>query len=391
MSPSVLLPDTHCTPLPLLWGNNKVETSKHFFNAPVAQQKTRSSFSNLFVDGNPVANSNYSNGTNKLSLVVPNFINSPPDSPNSESTEDFNILIQNNSCASSPPPPSLSRSTTANSLFSNSVWSPSFNASSPNGGSNSINMMNQQSVNRPCDISYLQQQQQQQQQSVSVSHSHLPPQQQQQRFYPQPQHQLPVYNDCQFFSMDGAQSGVSHVDIPTRWTSTSPLDLNEYPPTPPYEQQDHHQQQQLMHHHHMQKRSSLSHPQPQQPHQQQQRKKSESLRSVSPPQIQQTAIPSSNSGSNNGTNKLVVNTELYKTELCATFIRYGNCPYGRKCQFAHGQQDLKVVDRPPKWRSKPCQNWIKNGTCAYNERCCFRHDQPVISSPINSNSNSASS
>lgn len=72
------------------------------------------------------------------------------------------------------------------------------------------------------------------------------------------------------------------------------------------------------------------------------------------------------------------NTELYKTELCASFMSTGgNCPYGEKCQFAHGTQELKSVDRPPKWRSKPCQNWVKTGSCSYNERCCFRHDVPV--------------
>lgn len=73
--------------------------------------------------------------------------------------------------------------------------------------------------------------------------------------------------------------------------------------------------------------------------------------------------------------KLSVNTELYKTELCATFVKSGGyCPYGDKCQFAHGSTELKSVDRPSNWRSKPCQNWLKTGTCAYNERCCFRHD-----------------
>lgn len=72
------------------------------------------------------------------------------------------------------------------------------------------------------------------------------------------------------------------------------------------------------------------------------------------------------------------NTDLYKTELCASFMSTGgNCPYGEKCQFAHGPQELKTVDRPPKWRSKPCQNWVRTGTCSYNERCCFRHDVPV--------------
>lgn len=72
------------------------------------------------------------------------------------------------------------------------------------------------------------------------------------------------------------------------------------------------------------------------------------------------------------------NTELYKTELCASYMSTGgNCPYGEKCQFAHGPEELKTVDRPPKWRSKPCQNWVRTGTCSYNERCCFRHDVPV--------------
>lgn len=73
-------------------------------------------------------------------------------------------------------------------------------------------------------------------------------------------------------------------------------------------------------------------------------------------------------------NKAAVNTELYKTELCSTFVKSGDCPYGEKCQFAHGENELKSVDRPSNWRSKPCQNWLKKGRCSYNERCCFRHD-----------------
>lgn len=76
------------------------------------------------------------------------------------------------------------------------------------------------------------------------------------------------------------------------------------------------------------------------------------------------------------------NTELYKTELCASYMSTGgNCPYGEKCQFAHGREELKAVDRPPKWRSKPCQNWVKTGSCSYNERCCFRHDVAAVSTP----------
>lgn len=68
-----------------------------------------------------------------------------------------------------------------------------------------------------------------------------------------------------------------------------------------------------------------------------------------------------------------VNTQLYKTELCASFIKLGLCPYGNKCQFAHGENELKSVDRPPKWRSKQCANWAKFGSCRYGNRCCFKH------------------
>lgn len=70
----------------------------------------------------------------------------------------------------------------------------------------------------------------------------------------------------------------------------------------------------------------------------------------------------------------LVNTQLYKTELCASFIKVGVCPYGNKCQFAHGHNELKVVERPPKWRSKPCVNWTKYGSCRYGNRCCFKHE-----------------
>lgn len=77
--------------------------------------------------------------------------------------------------------------------------------------------------------------------------------------------------------------------------------------------------------------------------------------------------------SNSSIEENKVNTELYKTELCSTFQKTGNCPYGSKCQFAHGQLELKHVDRGSKWRSKPCANWSKTGTCRYGNRCCFRH------------------
>jgi len=39
---------------------------------------------------------------------------------------------------------------------------------------------------------------------------------------------------------------------------------------------------------------------------------------------------------------LVKDPARYKTELCATYSRAGTCPYGHKCQFAHGVEELRV-------------------------------------------------
>lgn len=41
-------------------------------------------------------------------------------------------------------------------------------------------------------------------------------------------------------------------------------------------------------------------------------------------------------------------TSLYKTELCRSWEEKGSCRYGPKCQFAHGEEELKKVQRHPK-------------------------------------------
>lgn len=41
---------------------------------------------------------------------------------------------------------------------------------------------------------------------------------------------------------------------------------------------------------------------------------------------------------------------LYKTELCRSWEEKGTCRYGAKCQFAHGEEELRQVQRHPKVR-----------------------------------------
>lgn len=108
----------------------------------------------------------------------------------------------------------------------------------------------------------------------------------------------------------------------------------------------------------------------QQVHQQQQQQQQQVLLSQ-----QAAQYPSIEQTQQQKNKQLNVNTQLYKTELCASYIKMGICPYGNKCQFAHGENELKSVSRPPKWRSKPCANWSKFGSCRYGNRCCFKHGE----------------
>lgn len=67
------------------------------------------------------------------------------------------------------------------------------------------------------------------------------------------------------------------------------------------------------------------------------------------------------------------NTHLFKTEVCRSWSELGYCPYGDSCQFAHGQQELRV--RPmihKKYKTVRCKKFLA-GHCPYGTRCCFVH------------------
>jgi hypothetical protein len=46
---------------------------------------------------------------------------------------------------------------------------------------------------------------------------------------------------------------------------------------------------------------------------------------------------------------------LYKTELCRSWEEKGTCRYGSKCQFAHGEEELRKVPRHPKYKTEICR------------------------------------
>ncbi|CUS11887.1 unnamed protein product [Tuber aestivum] len=64
---------------------------------------------------------------------------------------------------------------------------------------------------------------------------------------------------------------------------------------------------------------------------------------------------------------------LYKTEMCRNWNEVGDCRYGRSCQFAHGQKELRAVPRHGQWKTKTCLAWLHGG-CTYGSRCCYAHE-----------------
>lgn len=46
---------------------------------------------------------------------------------------------------------------------------------------------------------------------------------------------------------------------------------------------------------------------------------------------------------------------LYKTELCRSWEEKGSCRYGPKCQFAHGEDEIRKVARHPKYKTEICR------------------------------------
>ena len=79
----------------------------------------------------------------------------------------------------------------------------------------------------------------------------------------------------------------------------------------------------------------------------------------------------------------------FKTSLCKKFSTSNGCPYGDKCQFAHGAQELRIYNGQGmpvnalnmnkqqnniiNYKIVKCKNWEKDGTCKYGAHCTFAH------------------
>jgi len=78
--------------------------------------------------------------------------------------------------------------------------------------------------------------------------------------------------------------------------------------------------------------------------------------------------------------KVLTDETKYKTEVCRNWSETGQCPYGKKCKFAHGKQDLNEKTQTSKvgYKSKRCTSFHHKLTCMYGVRCLFSHEQRTL-------------
>uniref|UniRef100_A0A672Z4L2 mRNA decay activator protein ZFP36 n=1 Tax=Sphaeramia orbicularis TaxID=375764 RepID=A0A672Z4L2_9TELE len=78
----------------------------------------------------------------------------------------------------------------------------------------------------------------------------------------------------------------------------------------------------------------------------------------------------------------LLSSNRYKTELCRGFQETGSCKYGSKCQFAHGEDELRGLYRHPKYKTEPCRTFYNFGYCPYGSRCHFIHEEKISGGPL---------
>lgn len=130
----------------------------------------------------------------------------------------------------------------------------------------------------------------------------------------------------------------------------------------------------------------------------------------------------------------MISTPTMQTELCRSWEELGSCRYGSKCQFAHGREELRPVQRHPKYKTEVrmckrnkqiqlqalvlqlihicllwcmlysrqtrknyisvlqvCRTFAQTGTCPYGTRCRFIHHDASLASLKSSRDSSSAS
>ncbi|CAH1790656.1 unnamed protein product [Owenia fusiformis] len=93
------------------------------------------------------------------------------------------------------------------------------------------------------------------------------------------------------------------------------------------------------------------------------------------PRKLERSVSDSQSDRNANQKQQNINSSRYKTEMCRPFEENGHCKYGDKCQFAHGINELRSLNRHPKYKTELCRTFHSTGICPYGPRCHFIHSE----------------
>ncbi len=62
-----------------------------------------------------------------------------------------------------------------------------------------------------------------------------------------------------------------------------------------------------------------------------------------------------------------------KTQLCYQWRETGKCKYGKKCKFAHGEEELRPIKKCKKYKTEECKHFRNGGVCKHGEKCDYIH------------------
>jgi len=89
--------------------------------------------------------------------------------------------------------------------------------------------------------------------------------------------------------------------------------------------------------------------------------------------LKDTVNPTNATSEENTSQNQKFDIELFKTEICRSWAKFGLCPYGLSCRFAHGPDELRLRPKPHwKYKTEMCNKYL-SGYCPYGSRCYFVH------------------
>merc|ERR1719154_456536 len=82
-----------------------------------------------------------------------------------------------------------------------------------------------------------------------------------------------------------------------------------------------------------------------------------------------------------------ITSPQYKTTLCKNYQDSGKCDFAARCQFAHGQLELRTLGQNylqlnPQYKTVMCSHFTEHGSCPQGHNCQFSHGIQELRQPV---------